>query len=188
MTRVLVTGAAGRMGKEAALAIAEANDLEQVGAVDTVGLGEEVSEGIVILQDLAVALADSKPDVLFDVTHFSAAVSNAVAGLDAGANVVIGTSGIDQAGRDEIAQAAERAGRAALIVPNFALGAVLMMAFAEQAAKWMPSAEIIERHGNHKKDAPSGTAAETAARIALARTDVPAGIPGEEERVTGARG
>lgn len=188
MIRVLVTGAAGRMGREAALALAEASDLEQVGAVDTVGIGETVAEGIVVLRDLNSALADTKPDVLFDVTHFSAAVPNAIAGLNSGAHVVIGTSGIDDAGRAEIALASERAGRAALIVPNFALGAVLMMAFAEQAAKWMPNAEIIERHGNHKKDAPSGTATETAARIARARSFVPDGIPGEEERIAGSRG
>lgn len=188
MTRVLVTGGAGRMGREAALALQEADDLTQVAAVDVTGVGEEVAPGIVVRPDLSAAIAETQPDVLLDVTHFEAAVPNAVTALNAGLHVVVGTSGIDAFGREEIRRAAMHQGLGVLLVPNFALGAVLMMAFAEQAARWMPHVEIIERHGAHKKDAPSGTAAETAARVAKARREAPQDPEDAVEKVHGARG
>jgi 4-hydroxy-tetrahydrodipicolinate reductase len=151
--RVAVAGAAGRMGQEACSAVAGAADLELVGRADPV-LGSTLEE---ILPNA---------DVVVDFTQPDTALQNALACLQAGVHVVIGTTGFDPAPL----QAACSAGPGAnvLIAPNFAIGAVLMMHFSQEAARHMAKAEIVELHHDAKLDAPSGTAARTAALIAAA--------------------
>jgi len=151
--RVAVAGAAGRMGQEACSAIAGAADMELVGRADPV-LGSTLEE---ILPGA---------DVVVDFTQPDTALQNALACLQAGVHVVIGTTGFDPAPL----QAACSAGPGAnvLIAPNFAIGAVLMMHFSQEAARHMAKAEIVELHHDRKLDAPSGTAARTAALIAAA--------------------
>ena len=145
--RVAVAGAAGRMGRAVCAAVEAADDMELSGRADP---------------SLGSTLADVLPsaDVVVDFTTPDAALGNALECLAAGVHVVIGTTGFDQAPLQDAARAS--AGNV-LIAPNFAIGAVLMMRFAAEAARHFPKAEIIELHHDRKLDAPSGTAARTAA-------------------------
>ena len=144
--RVAVAGAAGRMGQATCAAVNAASDTELVASADP-ALGV----------DLAQALAQ-RPDVLVDFTIPSTVVANAHAAVGAGVHVVIGTTGFDLSALDDLRDAAANV----FVAPNFAIGAVLMMQFAAQAARHMAKAEIIELHHDGKLDAPSGTAARTA--------------------------
>jgi 4-hydroxy-tetrahydrodipicolinate reductase len=157
MIRVAVSGAAGRMGSTTCTAVEGADDMELVARIDP-SLGLE----------LADALSDKRPDVLVDFSVPSSAVANIRTALQAGVHVVVGTTGFDL---DDV-RGLE--GANIFIAPNFAIGAVLMMQFAAQAAKHMRSAEIIELHHDRKVDAPSGTAALTAQRMHEAVPDRPA--------------
>jgi 4-hydroxy-tetrahydrodipicolinate reductase len=155
MIRVAVAGAAGRMGEAVCAAVQAADDMELVGRVDPV---------------LGTTLEDVLPDaeVVVDFTRPDTALGNALACLRAGVHVVIGTTGFDPA---PLSQAHSTEGRAAanvVIAPNFAIGAVLMMRFAAEAARHMAKGEIIELHHDLKLDAPSGTAARTARLMAEA--------------------
>ena len=143
MINVAVSGAAGRMGETVCAAVEGADDMALVGRADPL---------------LGVALLDvlGDADVVVDFSTPDAAVENARACVEAGVHCVVGTTGADFS---EL----EGAGSANLFVaPNFAIGAVLMMQFAQEAAKHMPECEIIELHHDRKLDAPSGTAARTA--------------------------
>jgi 4-hydroxy-tetrahydrodipicolinate reductase len=160
MIRVGVAGAAGRMGLTVCEAVDEAQDMELAGRADPA-----------LSRTLAQLLEQDRPQVLVDFTTPSTALGNATACLQAGVHVVIGTTGFDL---DELRAACEQAvgGANALVAPNFAIGAVLMMRFAAEAARHMDAAEIVELHHDRKLDAPSGTAALTAKLIAEA-TDGP---------------
>jgi 4-hydroxy-tetrahydrodipicolinate reductase len=147
--RVAVAGAAGRMGATVCAAVEAADGMVLTGRADPA---------------LGTSLADVLPgaDVVVDFTRPDTALGNALQCLDAGVHVVIGTSGFDITGLEG------KTGANAFFGPNFAIGAVLMMRFATEAAKHMPKAEIIELHHDKKLDAPSGTAAHTAAIMAEA--------------------
>jgi len=151
MIRVAVAGAAGRMGEAVCRAVEGADDMELVARADPV-LG----------RSLADALGE-RPEVLVDFTTPDTAVENARTALDAGVHVVIGTTGFDV---DQLQGRAD--GANVFIAPNFAIGAVLMMEFAAQAARHMAKAEIIELHHDRKVDAPSGTSARTASLMRAA--------------------
>ncbi len=152
MIAVAVAGAAGRMGQTVCQAVQEAPDLELVGRADP-ALGSSLAEVL------------GAAEVVVDFTRPDTALENALACIDAGVHVVIGTTGFDPA---PLLSAAGRSQANVLIAPNFAIGAVLMMRFAEQAALHMEKAEIIEFHHDGKLDAPSGTAARTAELMAAA--------------------
>ncbi len=175
MIRVGVLGARGRMGSEVCRAAGAAADLEVTAAVD---------EG-----DSRDPLDDC--DVVVDFTHPGAVMDNLRWCIDHGRNVVVGTSGFDD-GR--LAAVTESLGRSpgvrVLIAANFSVGAVLMMRFAEQAARFFESAEVIELHHAGKADAPSGTAARTASLIAAARKAADLGPPPDATvtALDGARG
>jgi 4-hydroxy-tetrahydrodipicolinate reductase len=113
--------------------------------------------------DLPAALAAGAPDVVVDFTIPDTVFTNAMTALGAGVHVVVGTTGLSEAQIAEIRRAAESGPANALIAPNFAVGAVLLMRFAAEASRHMPKAEIIELHHDRKLDAPSGTALRTAA-------------------------
>jgi 4-hydroxy-tetrahydrodipicolinate reductase len=146
MVRVAVAGAAGRMGQAVCAALDGAEDLELTGRADPA---------------LDVPLADvlGDADVLVDFTRPDQAVANARAATTAGVHVVIGTTGFAV---EELRAAVEGAPGNCFVAPNFAIGAVLMMRFAAEAARHMQAAEIVEYHHPAKLDAPSGTAARTA--------------------------
>jgi 4-hydroxy-tetrahydrodipicolinate reductase len=148
--RVAVAGAAGRMGATVCRAVEQAPDMELAARADP-ALGTSVADAL-----------EAGPGVLVDFTIPSTAVENAKEAVAAGVHVVIGTTGFDPL---ELRGAT---GANIFIAPNFAIGAVLMMQFAAQAARHMPRAEIIELHHDSKVDAPSGTAARTAALLEAA--------------------
>ena len=156
MIRVAVAGAAGRMGETVCRAVEGAQDMELVGRADPV-LGASVA---------SVLAADPRPDVIVDFTLATSVVDNARAAVAAGVHVVIGATGFDLEALAELG-GPDRAANI-FVAPNFAIGAVLMMEFAVKAAKHMARAEIIELHHDRKIDAPSGTAARTAALMASA--------------------
>ncbi len=145
--RVAVAGAAGRMGATVCEAVEGAGDMELVARADP-ALGTSVED----------ALA-AGPDVLVDFTLPTTALANARKAVAGGVHVVIGTTGFDVSELDELRGATANV----FVAPNFAIGAVLMMQFAVEAARHMARAEIIELHHERKVDAPSGTAARTAA-------------------------
>ena len=145
--RVAVAGAAGRMGATVCRAVEGAEDMELVARADPA---------------LATTLDDAlsaAPDVLVDFTVPTTALANARQAVSAGVHVVIGTTGFDVSELDDLRDAKANV----FVAPNFAIGAVLMMRFAVEAARHMAKAEIIELHHDTKVDAPSGTAARTAA-------------------------
>ena len=164
MIKVGVLGAKGRMGSLVGQTVRSAGDLELAAEVD-VGDSRDPLRGC---------------DVVVDFTSPAAVMENLQWCVRSGLNMVIGTSGFNEArlaeandlldnSTEQIPQA-EAAKPKVLVVPNFSVGAVLMMKFAEQAARFFESAEIVELHHAGKVDAPSGTAARTAAMIAAARS------------------
>jgi len=153
MIKVAVAGAAGRMGQTVCGAVLGAEDMELVGRADPL-LGTTLAE----------VLADA--DVVVDFTQPDTALENALACLAAGVHVVIGTTGFDPAPLEQVGRGEGSAN--VLIAPNFAIGALLMMRFAAEAARHMRKAEIIELHHDGKLNAPSGTAARTARLMAEA--------------------
>jgi 4-hydroxy-tetrahydrodipicolinate reductase len=160
MIRVAVAGAAGRMGETVCAAVEGAEDMELVGRADPL-LGTTLEE---------LLTAARPPQVVVDFTRPDTALPNALACVRAGVHVVIGTTGFDPAPllADLRSVARPTDGRPqanVLIAPNFAIGAILMMRFAVEAARHMAKAEIIELHHDQKLDAPSGTAARTAQLI-----------------------
>jgi 4-hydroxy-tetrahydrodipicolinate reductase len=150
--KVLVNGANGRMGSETVNAVSNAVDLELVGQTD---MGD----------DLAKAIKDSKAEVVVDFTQPKVAMKNVKTIISNKAHAVIGTTGLSPANLTEIKKLCSKNRVNCIVAPNFAIGAVLMMKFAKEAAHYMPQVEIIELHHDKKLDAPSGTAIKTAALI-----------------------
>ena len=158
MIRVLVNGALGRMGSEVCKKVYSEADLELVGAVDikegTVPLGDVVK----VTTDLVAAIEAAKPDVVVDFTRPDVVMGNLRKMLPLGVHAVVGTTGFSDADLKEVDELARKHNTSLLIAPNFALGAVVMMKLACEAAKYFPHVEIIEKHHDNKLDAPSGTA------------------------------
>jgi 4-hydroxy-tetrahydrodipicolinate reductase len=175
MIKVGVLGAKGRMGSQICAAVAAEQDMTLAAGVD-VGDDREALSGC---------------DVVVDFTHPGAVMDNLRWCVGQGLDTVVGTSGFGDARTAEVARwLAAAPGTRALIVPNFSIGAVLMMRFAAQAARFFESAEIIELHHAGKADAPSGTATRTASLIAAARAEAGLGPPPDATvtALDGARG
>ncbi|BCV21148.1 4-hydroxy-tetrahydrodipicolinate reductase [Moorella sp. Hama-1] len=192
--RVIVTGAAGRMGREMTRGLLQAEDIAVVGAVDRQQAGADIGTlnglppaGVTITTDLAEVIAATRPQVMVDFTVAAAALANARIAVERGVSPVIGTTGISLDQLDELHQLCEDRQVGAVVAPNFSLGAVLMMHFAGEAARYFPRAEIIEMHHDQKIDAPSGTALKTAELMAARIKETPKLLP-VEEKVAGARG
>lgn len=149
--KVVVSGAAGRMGKTSCAAVEGAEDMELVGRADP-ALGASVNDVL------------SGADVIVDFTTPDAAPANVLDAIEAGVHAVVGSTGFDL---DELRAAVMRADSKAncFVAPNFAIGAVLMMEASKLIAPHMPEVEIVELHHDRKKDAPSGTAKRTAELI-----------------------
>lgn len=152
MINIIVNGAKGKMGQETIRAIKADPELKVVGEAD---------------QDdnLGSLIKNTKADVVVDFTNPAVRMQNVKAIITNGAHAVIGTTGFTDADLKEISKLCESTKKNVLIAPNFGIGAVLMMQFAAQAAKYMPHVEIIEYHHDAKADAPSGTAIKTAQLI-----------------------
>lgn len=193
--RVLVSGAYGRMGREVVKAVLGAKDMVLVGAVDKEGVGQDAGRiagvedlGVMIAPDLREAIEETKPQVVVDFSTPLVVMGNIRIIIGAGVAGVIGTTGITEDNLKEITALIGEKESALLLAPNFAIGAVLMMRFAEEAAKYLPHAEIIELHHDRKMDAPSGTALKTAEMIAAQRRgETPAEVS-VLEKLKGTRG
>lgn len=195
MIKVAVAGAVGRMGREVVQAVSSASDLELVGAYDRSSefastgamLGVGVTD-VAISNKLGAMMDECQPDILVEFTHLAGAADHTLNALKRGISVVIGTSGLSNEDQRAIQLSCESYSTPAILVPNFAIGAVLMMEFAEKAARYFPHAEVLELHHDQKMDAPSGTAWHTAERIAAARESAPRLPHGTVQKAPGARG
>ncbi|MGH3228459.1 MAG: 4-hydroxy-tetrahydrodipicolinate reductase [Streptosporangiaceae bacterium] len=183
MIKVGVIGARGRMGREVIRAVSEASDLYVAAEVD---LGDDRD-------------ALTRCDAVVDFTHPGAVMDNLRWCVEHDLNVVVGTSGFGEDRLDEVQgwldehrdeHRDEHKAARVLVVPNFSVGAILMMRFAEQAARFFPSAEVIELHHAAKADAPSGTSLRTASMIGAARAQAGLGPPPDAtvSELPGARG
>lgn len=192
--RVAVSGACGRMGQKVCETILLEEGLELAGAFDLQDQGKDLGlilenrpRGIVIEALTPENLKKYQPDVMVDFTTPMVVMQNINVALKSGVRPVVGTTGITQVDLAHISEQVEETGLSAMVAPNFALGAVLMMKFAATAARYFSQAEIIELHHDKKIDAPSGTALKTAEMIAHERQVEP--VHKEELlKLPGARG
>lgn len=194
-TPVVIAGANGRMGRQCVQAVLQQVDLELVGAYGHArGIGEDVGVlsggdpcGVILEDNLESVLAKGEGGVLVDFSLGIHTKSIVTAALRHNMSCVVGTTAIPTADEQEIAAAASGR-KGVLIAPNFALGAVLMMKFAKEAARYFKWAEIIEYHHERKLDAPSGTARRTADMMRKARDDGFRTPVDSEESIKGVRG
>ena len=195
MIRVGVMGACGRMGREICRTVVDDPELELVAAFDRKYQGMEIGaligrdvKGVLVETDLTKLLDTVQPDVMIDFTVADAMRVNVPQVLKKGIAVVTGTTGLSAEERSEMGKLAEANNTSMYHAANYAIGAVLMMKFAAEAAKYMPHVEVIELHHDKKLDAPSGTAVTTLAKIAENRTAFKQGMADEYEKIEGARG
>lgn len=180
MIKVAVCGAMGKMGKEVCQAVLDCPDTELVAKIDIAS--DEMYHHI----EDANRVVDI--DLLVDFTQPKSIFENAKYCLNNGIKIVIGTTGLKDEEIEFLKKLSQEKNTGCLIAPNFSTGAVLMMMFARQAAKYFDNAEIIELHHNQKKDAPSGTAIKTASMMAEVKDDFTKNNCPETETIEGARG
>ncbi len=180
MIKVAVCGSEGKMGKEVVQAVIDDAETELAAKIDIAG-----DDTFKTIEEAAKA---EKIDVLIDFTQPKSIFENAKYCLTHGIKIVIGTTGLKDEQIEELKKLSKENGAGCFIAPNFSTGAVLMMMFAKQAAKYFDNAEIIELHHNQKKDAPSGTAIKTALMMSEANENFKKGNCPETETIQGARG
>lgn len=197
---VVVNGACGKMGREVIKAVAQAEDMTLVGALDKnpAQLGQDIGEAIgyqplevPIMNDLEATLVAAQSEglaVMVDFTHPDSVYESVRAAIAYGVRPVVGTTGLSNAQIRDLAEFADKASIGCLIVPNFSIGVVLMQQAAQQAAQYFDHVEIIELHHNQKADAPSGTAVQTAQMLAEAQKTFNTPLVTETETMPGARG
>lgn len=192
---VAVAGASGRMGQEVVKMVLADPELRLVAAISRSGEGTDAGVsvgkepcGVRLETDLERALSEADAHVLVDFTTPQAVMANSRIAIRRGVRPVIGTTGLSPDDIAELDKLCKENGIGGIVAPNFSIGAILMMKFAAQAAKYMPHVEIVEYHGDQKLDAPSGTSIKTAELIAQNRRELRQGNPREEETIEGARG
>jgi 4-hydroxy-tetrahydrodipicolinate reductase len=175
--KVGVLGAKGKVGRVVCEAVAESDEFELVAEVDE---GDELD-----------AIVTAGAEAVVDFTHPDVVMDNLEFCIDHGIHAVVGTTGFDDARLDQLREwLSHSAGTGVLVAPNFSIGAILMMRFAAEAARYFESVEIVELHHPDKADAPSGTARRTAELIAAARAEAGLGAPPDATStgLEGARG
>ncbi|MBO3458170.1 4-hydroxy-tetrahydrodipicolinate reductase [Aetokthonos hydrillicola Thurmond2011] len=199
---VVVNGAAGKMGREVIKAIAQAPDMNLVGAIDTTpehqgkdagelaGLSEPLEIPITNQLEpmLAFASQEKQPGVMVDFTHPDSVYDNIRSAIAYGIRPVVGTTGLSPEQIQDLAEFADKASTGCLIIPNFSIGMVLLQQAAVVASQYFDHVEIIELHHNQKADAPSGTAIQTAQMLAEMGKVFNCAIVEETEKLPGARG
>jgi len=183
------------MGREVVKMVLGNADFELAAAIDPTQAGRDAGEtaglkpcGVTVSDDLELALVESRAEVMVDFTTPQSVLENVKTAIRHGVRPVVGTTGLSPAEIDELDKLCRERGIGGIIAPNFSIGAILMMKFAKQAAKYFPHVEIIEYHGDQKLDAPSGTAIKTAEFISEVRTELRQGNPNEHETIQGSRG
>ena len=188
--RVVVQGASGKVGQEVVKAVCGEPECQLVGAVDLKTTQDSLtlpdgSGSVPFAADLDSILTSCQPDVMVDFTIAQATKAAVPIAAERGVNLVIGTTGLTPDDLKEIDRLTKAHNIGAVVAPNFALGAILMIHLAKIAAKYLDYAEIIESHHHQKVDAPSGTAIATARAMAVARGKPflqPAGKPSETRK------
>jgi 4-hydroxy-tetrahydrodipicolinate reductase len=196
-TKVFIGGISGRMGRAAARAILNDPELELVGGFSRSSRGQDIASlsgvsskmtGILVSNEFTDCLAGSKPDVYLDFTVADVAIQNVTEAFENGISPVIGTSGITSDQFMRFSEISNESGVPGLVVPNFSVGAVLMMEFAKQAAAQFNNTEIVEMHHVGKIDAPSGTAMFTLKKMAEQNSQFNPARVEEKELLPGSRG
>lgn len=195
MIRVLVNGAAGKMGRAMLSCLLKEEDMQLVAAVDKSHVGEDAAlvagcapVGVMITDDLAKALEEAKPDVMLEFTIPAFVRSNLEIALAHKVPSVVGTTGLTDEDIRALEEQSKAQGAPVFIAPNFAIGAVLLMRFAAEAARYLPDYEILEIHNEKKADAPSGTALATLRMMEAERSRASLGASNDTETVPGCRG
>lgn len=167
--KTVVVGAYGNMGREVIKGVLQSQDMQLAGAIDTLGAGNDAGElvglhktGVLLGPGLADLLSQKKVDVVIDFSRKEAAAVNVPIALKQKTAVVMGTTGFNDEELAYFDRLARENQVGMFFAPNFSLGAVLMMRYARETARFFPQAEILEYHNDRKKDAPSGTALATA--------------------------
>ncbi len=188
----IVHGAMGRVGREMLIGLAGHSDIQLIAGVDVNACGDWVALkqdcSIPLVPDLEAVIGDIRPLVVVDFTDAQGAMSAARTALPRGVNLVVGSTGLSPEDVSEIGELAARHQVGAVVTPNFALGAVVMIHLAKIAARYFDYAEITEMHHETKADAPSGTALATARAMAEARGQPFRLAPVEKHTVPGTRG
>lgn len=195
MIKIVVAGFKGKMGSTAANMVLNNEDFELTGVLDPHAEERNLNElagfdsaDVPVFTDKEEMVKQVEADVWIDFTIPDVAFENTQFALQNKIRPVVGTTGLSDEQVEKLKELAESQQTGGLIAPNFAVGAVLMMQFAQQAAKYFPDVEIIELHHDNKLDAPSGTAITTADMIYEERGDHSQGHPDEKEILEGARG
>jgi 4-hydroxy-tetrahydrodipicolinate reductase len=193
--KIVVAGARGKMGSETLRLIDRTEHFQLVACLDNKFEGKHINElegmpnlAAPIYTDIDKCFSEHIPDVFIDFTNYEVGRQNMLTAIEYGICPVVGSSGFTEADEKHLKALTKEKGIGAIIAPNFALGAVLMMKFAQMAAKHFPDVEIIEQHHDGKLDAPSGTGIKTAEMIATVRNQKAQGHPDEKELIEGARG
>ncbi|PGT87436.1 MULTISPECIES: 4-hydroxy-tetrahydrodipicolinate reductase [Bacillaceae] len=192
--KIVIAGARGRMGSEAVKLVEETEHFQLVGVIDHKYEGMRLNElegftaDVPIYTDIDKCFFETNPDVLIDLTTPEIGKVHTKKALQNGVRPVVGTTGFSEKDLNELQQLTEEKGIGAIIAPNFAIGAILMMKFSQIAAKYFQDVEIIEQHHDQKLDAPSGTGIKTAEMISAVREEKQQGHPDEKEIIEGARG
>lgn len=184
--KVIIAGFKGKMGSTAVEMVKGDVALSLAALVDPFATETEV-DGVPVFKTKE-EVASLEADVWVDFTTPKFAYENTRFALENGFAPVVGTTGFTPEEIEELTALSAEKGLGGLIAPNFAIGAILLMQFAAQAAKYFPNLEIIELHHDKKKDAPSGTAVKTAELISQVRQSQTQGAADEEELIAGARG
>lgn len=184
--KVIIAGFKGKMGSTVYDMVKSDPELELVALLDPFSEQVEI-DGVPVFKDKK-ELSLLNADVWVDFTTPKVAYENTLFALQNGFAPVVGTTGFTEKQLEELIVLSEEKKLGGLIAPNFTIGAILLMEFAERAAKYFPHLEIIELHHDQKKDAPSGTALKTAERIRQVRTYIEQGVSDEEELLSGSRG
>ncbi|MGB8002374.1 MAG: 4-hydroxy-tetrahydrodipicolinate reductase [Anaerobacillus sp.] len=193
--KIIIAGPRGNMGKEAVKLVDRTEHFNLTAVVDSKPSGQTVADidglpsmDAPVYTDLDKCLSEVECDVLIDLTIPEFGKKHMEIAFNHGVRPVVGTTGFTNEDVEELSQIADEKELGAIIAPNFAIGAVLMMKFASMAAKYFPDVEIIEQHHDRKLDAPSGTAVKTAKMISDVREPQKQGHEEEREDIEGARG
>lgn len=193
--KIVIAGPRGKMGNEAVKMVTETKEFELVAVVDSRNNGKKLSEldvenkaDVFVYEDMDECFTAHDVDVLIDLTTPKFGRKHMEIAFKHNVRPVVGTTGFTDEDIIQLRKMAEEKGIGAIIAPNFAIGAILMMKFSKLAAKYLPDVEIIEKHHDNKLDAPSGTAIKTAQLISEVRKEKIQGHPDEKETLQGARG
>ncbi|MGJ9382017.1 4-hydroxy-tetrahydrodipicolinate reductase [Salipaludibacillus sp. CF4.18] len=195
MIHIVIAGPRGNMGKEAVKMVSAEESFQLTAVVDRHHNGFQMRDvegmeplDVPIFEDMEQCFQQVTCDVLIDLTSPEVGKKHMVTAFDYGVRPVVGTTGFSDEDISQLSQIAEEKKIGAIIAPNFAIGAILLMKFSKMAAKYLPDVEIIEQHHDRKLDAPSGTAVKTAQMISEVREPKKQGHPDEKEQLKGARG